>query len=96
MDGEEKKYRYVHGVERLENINKLFRQVRMENKISVSKMADKVTFISKPSIRKFESTGYISMDKIIRCFDFLGYDLLVFAVKRDDENEPFVYGEEGE
>jgi hypothetical protein len=51
-------------------------------------MVEEVPFTSKISVAKFEGgEKSLSLNKIIRCFNFLGYDLIVFAVKRDAENE---------
>jgi hypothetical protein len=89
MDGSEQKYKYVQGVEWIEDINTLFRNIRVLNKITVKYLAKKVVNISGTSITKFEKHNEpISLNKIIKCFDFMGYDLLVFAVKREVENEP--------
>jgi DNA-binding XRE family transcriptional regulator len=86
-NSEEKQYRYVHSVCELRSLGKLFHHIRNKNELTTTALAKDIYGVSPASIFQFESGGYMALNKVVDCFDKMGYDVLVFAVKREEEEE---------
>jgi hypothetical protein len=82
---EENEYKYVEAACFLEDLSGVMTVLRKKQGLTIDELANKCEHVPVRTLTNFSAERrYLPGDKLTEIFDALGYNLIVFAVKKED------------